>query len=130
MYVSSGSSVACQNYQSFAGYGTGLLTYPFIYEYLKTQSSNDGYYTGNEMTYAINNSVTTGTTTQTFCSLFCHSGNGTFNCPANTYICEVLIFPTQLSATDRQTVEGYQAWKWGFQQYLPSTHLYYSAPPT
>lgn len=130
MYIHSGAGVACQNYQSFASYGTGILTYPFIYEYLKTQSSNDGYYTGNIMTYADNDAVSTGSNPQSFCSIFCHSGNGTFNCPANAYISEVLIFPTMLNSNDRQAIEGYLAFKYNFQQYLPSNHLYKNSPPT
>jgi hypothetical protein len=41
---------------------------------------------------------------------------------------EVLFYNTFLSTTDRQTVEGYLAWKWGLQTSLPSTHPYRNNP--
>jgi hypothetical protein len=34
-----------------------------------------------------------------------------------------------LSTDDRQTVEGYLAWKWGLQNNLPTTHPYYNINP-
>ena len=37
---------------------------------------------------------------------------------------ETLIFNRVLSTDDRQTVEGYLAWKWGLQGNLPTTHPY------
>jgi hypothetical protein len=43
-------------------------------------------------------------------------------------MCEVMIFNTVLSTTDRQKIEGYLAWKWGIT--LPSGHPYISAAPT
>jgi hypothetical protein len=45
-------------------------------------------------------------------------------------VCEIIFYNSVLSATDRQKVEGYLAWKWGLQTNLPSTHPYYSAAPT
>jgi hypothetical protein len=39
-------------------------------------------------------------------------------------IAEVLVYTRALSTDDRQTVEGYLAWKWGLQAALPSTHPY------
>jgi hypothetical protein len=53
---------------------------------------------------------------------------------ANEYlfgrINEVLVFSTIHSLRDRQRVEGYLAWKWGNQSFLPPTHLYYNRAPT
>jgi hypothetical protein len=43
---------------------------------------------------------------------------------------EVLVFSTMHSEFDRQRIEGYLAWKWGNQSFLPPTHLYYYRPPT
>jgi hypothetical protein len=37
---------------------------------------------------------------------------------------EVLVFNRALSTDDRQTVEGYLAWKWGLQGNLPTAHPY------
>ena len=45
------------------------------------------------------------------------------------HICEILIYRAVLSAAQRQTVEGYLAWKWGLPGNLPSNHPYKNAPP-
>jgi hypothetical protein len=37
---------------------------------------------------------------------------------------EVLVYNRNISTEDRQTVEGYLAWKWDLQNNLPSTHPY------
>jgi hypothetical protein len=42
---------------------------------------------------------------------------------------EVLIYNRELSLGQRQTVEGYLAWKWGLQGSLPSNHPFRSYPP-
>jgi hypothetical protein len=43
---------------------------------------------------------------------------------------EVLFFASNLSATDRQKVEGYLAHKWNLAGNLPADHPYKSAAPT
>ena len=46
------------------------------------------------------------------------------------FINELLIFNnTSVSTQQRQTVEGYLAWKWGLQASLPAGHPYLSAKP-
>jgi hypothetical protein len=47
----------------------------------------------------------------------------------NGYIGEVIVFNTALTTAQRQTVEGYLAWKWGLQANLPSIHPFRSYPP-
>jgi hypothetical protein len=42
---------------------------------------------------------------------------------------EVIIYNASLTATQRQQVEGYLAWKWGLQSQLLNTHLQYTAAP-
>ena len=42
---------------------------------------------------------------------------------------EILVYNTSLSLSDRQSVEGYLAWKWGLQTTLPLSHPYYLFPP-
>jgi hypothetical protein len=42
----------------------------------------------------------------------------------NGYIAETLVYNRGLATQDRQTVEGYLAWKWGLQGGLPLTHPY------
>ena len=45
------------------------------------------------------------------------------------YIYELIAFNTAIGIDERQSVEGYLAWKWGIQDLLASTHPYYLAPP-
>ena len=42
---------------------------------------------------------------------------------------EVIVYNTALSTLDRQTVEGYLAWKWGMNASLPTNHPYKSYAP-
>ena len=42
-------------------------------------------------------------------------------------MCEILVYSSVLSTTNRQRIEGYLAWKWGFNTSLPASHPYYSA---
>ena len=42
---------------------------------------------------------------------------------------EVIVFTSAITATQRQQVEGYLAWKWGRQSSLPSTHAYAKFSP-
>lgn len=54
--------------------------------------------------------------------------NGSGGFPPQYYmngdIAELLVYNRALSTPDRQTVEGYLAWKWGLQSNLPVTHPY------
>jgi len=46
------------------------------------------------------------------------------------YINEVIfILNPNITTTNRNKLEGYLAWKWGIQSYLPAGHPYLSAPP-
>jgi len=47
----------------------------------------------------------------------------------NSYISEIAYFQSVLSTGDRQKMEGYLAWKYGLNTYLPAGHPYLSAPP-
>ena len=42
---------------------------------------------------------------------------------------EIIVYNTAVSTTDRQTIEGYLAWKWGLQSNLPVGHTYKTAAP-
>jgi hypothetical protein len=42
---------------------------------------------------------------------------------------EMIFYTGVMSTGDRQTVEGYLAWKWGLQSNLPGTHPYYDNNP-
>jgi hypothetical protein len=50
---------------------------------------------------------------------------GTHTFPFIGNISEIIVFNTALSNADRQTIEGYLAWKWGLQANLPTSHPYY-----
>ena len=45
------------------------------------------------------------------------------------YFCEYIYYDTNLTVSQRQTVEGYLAWKWGINGSLIATQPYYSTPP-
>jgi hypothetical protein len=45
------------------------------------------------------------------------------------HIAEVIYYSGRLSLAQRQQVEGYLAWKWGFQKSLPANHPYRYYPP-
>jgi len=54
--------------------------------------------------------------------------HGTLNSEYFTgYAAEILLFNTALTTNQRQSIEGYLAWKWGIT--LVNTQPYYSAPP-
>lgn len=46
------------------------------------------------------------------------------------FVGEVVYTNTALSATDRQRLEGYFAWKWGLEASLPAGHPFRNTPPT
>jgi hypothetical protein len=48
----------------------------------------------------------------------------------NGYIQEICIYNSALSLQQYQQVEGYLAWKWGFQGNLPVNHPYKNFPPS
>jgi hypothetical protein len=48
---------------------------------------------------------------------------------AYEYYCEILIYNTNISSTDRMLVEGYLAWKWGIEGKLRSDHPHKSTAP-
>lgn len=45
-------------------------------------------------------------------------------------ICEVIILAGAVSITNRQLLEGYLLWKWGYQARIPVGHPYAGAAPT
>jgi hypothetical protein len=47
----------------------------------------------------------------------------------NGAVQEILVFNRALTATERQQLEGYLAWRWGLRDNIPSDHPYKSAPP-
>jgi hypothetical protein len=47
----------------------------------------------------------------------------------NGVLYEIIAYTSNLSVIQRQSIEGYLAWKWGLQGSLPSTHPYKLFPP-
>jgi hypothetical protein len=47
----------------------------------------------------------------------------------NGFFHEVIVYNTELTVAQRQSVEGYLAWKWGLQNELPIGHPYLSSAP-
>lgn len=45
------------------------------------------------------------------------------------YIKEAIGFTRSLSTSEFKKIEGYLAWKWGINTYLPTSHRYYSIAP-
>lgn len=55
---------------------------------------------------------------------------GRFNYIMYGQVMEVLHYNTALGATERQSIEGYLAWKWGLQSSLPTSHPFYGYSPS
>jgi hypothetical protein len=47
---------------------------------------------------------------------------------SDVVIFEMVGYNRQVTAAERQQIEGYLAWKWGTQASLPTTHPYYKSP--
>jgi hypothetical protein len=98
------------------------LNSTFIAELITSTSVQTSYVTGGSQGTSVAVSITAGRTSKI--------GTGFVGTVVNTSnyltgnIHEVLGFSRALSTDDRQTVEGYLAWKWGLQGNLPSTHPY------
>jgi hypothetical protein len=73
--------------------------------------------------------VTEGTLTWRAGSAPVWIGRSDSNEVINSYISEIAYFQSVLSTADRQKMEGYLAWKYGLNTYLPAGHPHLSAPP-
>jgi hypothetical protein len=110
--------------------GSGL-TPRGVYSIVNTSNVMFGYANGtqrgtNTFTYNATN-VGIGLGMRFFQSSF-GAGSGTAAFDGN--ISEVILYNTALNTTQRQTVEGYLAWKWGLQASLPAGHPFKTAAPT
>jgi hypothetical protein len=80
------------------------------------------YYSYNATVNATDSSTTLNLNSSNVYIGATYGGSGLY---AGT-MCEVLVYSSILSTTDRQSIEGYLAWKWGFNSSLPPSHPYYS----
>lgn len=94
-----------------------------ILSYTLTTSSSSMYGNGT-----LNSSGSGGYTVTSETSIRVGANPGGTTNFFNGSMCEIMIFNTVLSTTDRQKIEGYLAWKWGVT--LPGGHPYASAAPT
>jgi len=92
---------------------------------------------GNTMAYYVNGTtmasggIQSGTTTLTK-TLYINGRGGANNVSYNTYLAELIIFNIAVTTSQRQTIEGYLAKKWGITSMylvLPSIHPFYSVRP-
>ena len=108
----------------YIGGTTGVLTNSGAYSNAhiltvhKGSSSNGAYI--NSTSYSAASNFATGSYTDNF---------GAINTGNTFYIGEFLHYDANLSDAQRQSVEGYLAWKWGINKRIPTTHAYYSVNP-
>ena len=96
----------------------------YLVEMQLTGSTLYPYVTGNAQT------TKGSSTTAAFTNLNIGGANGAYSGqPWYGDIGEIIVYNSYLSDTNRQTVEGYLAWKWGLQSQLPAGHPYKNAPP-
>ena len=83
------------------------------------------YVYGNGTQFTVQGANSTGLTT----AVNTVGGLGTTIGKSTTsVISEILHYSTELTASQRQSVEGYLAWRWGIKSSLPATHPFYSLP--
>ena len=80
------------------------------------------YRNGVQIMY--NNSITWSTPSNPEYRIGARQYNGYSGNRLKGSIAEVLFFNTQKGTADRQSIEGYLAWKWGLQSLLPLNHPY------
>jgi autotransporter-associated beta strand protein len=54
---------------------------------------------------------------------------GRWNSYYDGKICEVIVWPGAITTAQRERIEGYLAWKWGFGSNLPGSHHYNNGAP-
>lgn len=102
---------------------------PFLCEFLRVSSSgffevfvtgtSQGSATGGSGSRLAPTRITIGTLQTIPSSSYFFNGT----------IYEIVVYSSYLSAGQRQNVEGYLAWKWGFVSQLPSSHPFKLFPP-
>lgn len=110
---------------NFMVHGSSTATGTFINGLVRNNSGTQAYRNGTAFGAAAGAAVT-GNLTLNAIGRAQGSSVGVHNGP----MAEVIVGRSNLSADDRQKLEGYLAWKWGLQDNLPSGHPYKNAPPT
>ena len=112
----------------FSSVGSGNPLPKAIYYDSMNGTTGSGYFNGTNAT-----NVTAGYTAGT-CSGYGLGGRWQAGSMSGSYrlngvIYEILFFDTSLNTLNRQTIEGYLAWKWALQSSLPSNHPYKNVSP-
>lgn len=114
------------NYRIFAGTtlspATNAVTTPAIYSYYFNGASSQIFENGTST--VTGDAGAQGSTGITIGSRWTQNQE-TFQ----GHIAEVIYYNRRLSQSERQTVEGYLAWKWGLRNNLPTNHPYYRFRP-
>ena len=148
-YGADGDSVASTNGYGYQAYEPSSRSFGWLYDifstgyYLNISGAintplaiySDVFSSGTQYTYKNGTAGSTATPsstpgTSTTLMLGARRIGGSLRGSLYGNICEVIIFNVGLSSIQRQRIEGYLAWKWGFQTSLPSGHPYYSVAPT
>ena len=93
-----------------------------------TRISSTGYFE-NFVNGATQGSATGGTGARTTPTRITIGALQTLATYFNGNIYEIVVYASYLSQVQRQTVEGYLAWKWGLVSQLPANHPYKLFPP-
>ena len=79
------------------------------------------------------NGTTTGSASSSFngplTGLAINTGGAAAGETSDCDVAEIILYNSQVTTQQVQTVEGYLAWKWGLQGNLPANHPYKNAPP-
>jgi hypothetical protein len=87
------------------------------------------YYNGTASTFsAIGGGQRTGLNAADFNENMYFVGRAGIPAEVAGHYCEIIVYNTNLSETQRQDIEGYLAWKWGIQSRLPASHPYSGVP--
>ena len=122
--------------QRYIGNGSGFTSYNGNGSNVASRTDRTLYMYGGNNSYwyeSVNGTYTiSGPTANSYSDVSSNFHIGTRTDGAtqmNGNISEILVFSSIPTTTDRQTIEGYLAWKWGLQANLPVGHTYSNAAP-
>ena len=109
--------------------GTAIYNTPFLVSIYKTSTSNGVIVNGSNI-----GATPTSFTPGTYVDQIGVAGSPTGNIGPEYYgaswnFAEAIVYDGPITPSQRQTIEGYLAWKWGLQTTLIITHPYYFTVP-